>query len=835
MPTCAIIDNTGKIGKCYTSDGSAAGVSTNFNFQASEFSIAAWVRINTRVNAWRCPIKLIHSTEKDYIGFCCEHNTQSSYIGFHFYKTIDSTNTPIFDTYPITDMPIGEWVHLTVTYNGKTAIYYKNGIEVNSSTIAAAKQNAIANIDRIIMLGSDGGRSGAAVKSSLNDVRIYDHCLSAAEVKEISQGLVLHYKLDGGFCGVNYNLAYGSKLLTTTSGISNKNISKRGASTLETRSDGFAQTKCTAAWQGFSLWSNALNLTVGTTYTYSFYGYTNSTNNTNAAISFYPMMYNSAGTRDTSSTLPISVQGGSFTNANAKQIGKLNTIPTLYWATFTWNQTMADILSNSGKIELSIQVHGTFTEGRIDYLWAPKLEIGNKPTAWIPTCEEMNIDITQIQDSSGYNHNGQMISNINISNDTMRYNISALFDGVDDCIIVPYNTICPENIFTINLWFKKDALGSKNYETLFGGPSGFEMDTRSGSSTALSLYMASTRGGNAATGLQLNTWYMVTMVRDGTNERYYINGELKKEIEAKAMPTGIYRIGAWNSNTGQNYYGNISDFRIYCTPLLDTDIKQLYNVGMKVDKQQNIHAFDVNEQLFNIMYKPNFAIGAQTWQDGLNRYTQSNCQVNLTNDGVYVYRPANLNQTDNGNTMYGGLKIVNSTVDNIHVYDSTIDNIFNLQKGHTYIWVFHVKGNTTNAPSFQINNNMGWGGGGLSPTPSNVTIKNISSNFNGETEVWYKFTINDDIVKTCTSAYSSFVANNQYLSYKHFGWNWSYATTGNGTNIYITNIRLYDITNMPTGKLTKSGIIKFSSIFEVNNTIHLTKNEDLILNQFIER
>jgi len=40
---------------------------------------------------------------------------------------------------------------------------------------------------------------------------------------------------------------------------------------------------------------------------------------------------------------------------------------------------------------------------------------------------------------------------------------------------------------------------------------------------------------------------------------------------------------------------------------------------------------------------------------------------------------------------------------------------------------------------------------------------------------------------------------------------------------------------MPTGKLTKSGIIKFSSIFEINNTIHLTKNEDLILNQFIER
>jgi hypothetical protein len=44
----------------------------------------------------------------------------------------------------------------------------------------------------------------------LNDFRLYDHCLSSLEVKEISQALILHYKLDGPFGGVGENLAIGT-------------------------------------------------------------------------------------------------------------------------------------------------------------------------------------------------------------------------------------------------------------------------------------------------------------------------------------------------------------------------------------------------------------------------------------------------------------------------------------------------------------------------------------------------------------------------------------------------------------------------------------------------
>lgn len=578
----ATVNTSGKIGSCYEFNASSYLKESTYdwtNFNTSTFSLCCWYKEPSPVASGNSQIicvgtssgwnnirfGLLRRTSNGYPMFSVSNG--SSYIGYNF-----TANTFSLDT----------WNHIAITYDNGHIIMYLNGQfhkEMTTTIVPALNSSQHLGI---------GGASNGAEKLTgfLNDVRIYDHALSALEVKEIARGLVLHYPLNNNGLG-GKNLALNTRTLTPASAKTNLNMSTRGAAVRQLRSDGFYESKCTASWQGLSFWENQLNLAIGTKITYSFYIYGNGSSRN---FSFYPMMYNSAGTRDTSTGLPISLDGGVFTTVNAKSFtSTTTTIPERHYATFEWNQAVADIITNGGSIELSIQVHGTWNSGDWACLFAPKIEIGESPTYWSPNPTELGLDTNIEYDISGYCNNGTIIGDLEVSTDTPKYNVSTVFDGNSTCIKIPYNEINPDRVFTVNLWFKKDTLGTKNYETLFGGPSGFEMDTRAGSSTSLSLYMASVRGGSVFSPLDFNQWYMITMVRDGTNEMYYVNAELKKTIEAKLMPSGQYYIGSWNGTTSQNYYGNISDFRIYATALSAQDILSLYHNSAFVDEQGNVY------------------------------------------------------------------------------------------------------------------------------------------------------------------------------------------------------------------------------------------------------
>lgn len=209
----------------------------------------------------------------------------------------------------------------------------------------------------------------------------------------------------------------------------------------------------------------------------------------------------------------------------------------------------------------------------------------------------------------------------------------------------------------------------------------------------------------------------------------------------------------------------------------------------------------------NLAYEANIQLSKKEFKNPLAYYNQANCKSSLTDEGYRIYRPPNItyNSSDSSTrTMWGGFVLR---------YPETP-----FIEGHRYQLIFEVKGQTTCLPSEMYwTNNCGWGGHGLDPQPTNVITKNISANFNSQewTSVSYIWTISDTIYKTCTSSYSSFVEGQSYNSYRDFKYGFTYQNTGAlGTDLYIKNIRMYDITTASKIDIKKTGVINADNFVE---------------------
>lgn len=233
----------------------------------------------------------------------------------------------------------------------------------------------------------------------------------------------------------------------------------------------------------------------------------------------------------------------------------------------------------------------------------------------------------------------------------------------------------------------------------------------------------------------------------------------------------------------------------------------------------------------NMLMDVAYAIASKQWINGLSSYTQSHCSCSLTDDGYRIYRTPNKTYPGDGTIMWGGF-----------VIDCGTNNRFGLEKGHTYVLEFDIKGQSSNYThdiywTWQI----GWGGGELAPSPSNVSTANpfsVNDHQSSDYEHFsYKFTINDNVYKTCTANYNSnsAVAGNTYNSYRYFKYGWSYASTGSlGTDVYIKNLRMYDITGQTTEiDMSKSGI-KCLEIIENVEPVQFNRNGGIECNELIE-
>ena len=137
---------------------------------------------------------MFHYNTKTTLHCSWQHDDQSSGDAKSTYWGCSYTN--FFE--------INKWVHLCVVQDAatETITVYRNGEEYSTTKVDG--------------LASFNIKSAAAapVRNSIdyqhtNDIRIYDHALSAFEVKEIAKALIMHYNFDDVYAEPTTNLISG--------------------------------------------------------------------------------------------------------------------------------------------------------------------------------------------------------------------------------------------------------------------------------------------------------------------------------------------------------------------------------------------------------------------------------------------------------------------------------------------------------------------------------------------------------------------------------------------------------------------------------------------------
>ena len=403
-----IVDD-GKIGKCYSFNGSNSYINiTNFEI-GNNWSYGCWVNTpNSDSRGWEIVMILNNSgSDADSQFAFWVHQKENRFESL--------ANTQYVSTIPYTNY-YNSWHHFFATFNGSLLTTYIDGNIVNTKTITAEYYPAI----NLTIGARSNNTTGTAFTSwfqgYLNDIRVYDHCLSQKEVKEISQGLVLHYKLNGFSGGVGDNLIEDSDLINKST-LKNANRSNCNSVTSVTQTqDGLHLITPSTGNQnnGIIFTYNAadtqLGLTYGDTITYS---------------------VDLKGTSD-SNNPKIQIISNYITNS-AWWYGTGNSTTTYYiqnlsteWKRYSVTKTLPT--DNIGDYFIvGFSINGNYESDL--YIRNIKVEVGSIATPWTPSLSEMGINTTRIVDSSGYGNYSYPYGIYFISEQGPRYNVMADFSG----------------------------------------------------------------------------------------------------------------------------------------------------------------------------------------------------------------------------------------------------------------------------------------------------------------------------------------------------------------------------------------------------------------------
>ena len=545
------LDSSGKLGSCLSFNGSSShllGSPAPLTNNSNEWTFACWMKVNAVHNG--CLLS-------ERVG------VNSTGITIFYYSSqwmIDDGTRWQFT--PTTTIAVDTWYHVCIVRKKGVGKYlYINGVLDKSTTATGTPSTVSENYYSIgRSQNAENSPSDNKFNGYLNDIRIYDHALSAQEIKDISSGLMCHYPLSREGFGQDSLLADADDLTTWNkeSGVSCTYDSEKQMYCVSVPS---RTSSCYGIYKQISCNPN-------TTYVLSITGEQDGTTQTAFGLG----------------------AGGAWPSTNTQFTTKRRK-----YVAYTTGE-------NTTTLRAYLCVFPRSDNTKCGYFVFPKIEVGSIATPWIPSPSnplyaKMGLDTGIVYDVSGFQNNSTSTTGtLTYSSDTPKYTTSALFNGNTYITTSANSQSIGTGDFTISAWIKLTS-SSKTYLPIISNK------TTGASSVGCAIYfnhnqnkfLWSTADGSGNTEIWTSntfadiydTWTHVVMVRNSSDARkgyFYING-VRQEIASVPAIRNIstdhnFVIGGlYTDAANYRWTGNISDVRVYTTALSESQILELYNAS----------------------------------------------------------------------------------------------------------------------------------------------------------------------------------------------------------------------------------------------------------------
>lgn len=646
---------SGKTGLSYIRATSSAQTTNGITIQSnlvedigSAFSISVWVKpygTHTHYNGTVFSSGNWNTSNGRYAFGVSQDNTKVDVLGIGHNKYINC------------NVPVNQWTHLVSTQKDKAAKLYKNGTYVGQYGLTT---NILSSDTTSVCIGRETYANGYfGFNGEICDLRVFNHCLSDKEIREIANGLILNYRFSSPLTDASSNLVRNG-----FGNLGYENWANTNAST--------DVPSASTATKSFYNNNTTEGIPIVPDHQYTLSGYVKryGTTTTASRMSIIPydadklriQNYHSNGfLTATTTTLAKDLNSGDTvvyvtsaanwvtSGSNSEFIaifgytdGSGYVWPDMVYTRYCYYITKESINKTNNTIPLTSAYNGpkrlkgttvcqstagstyyyprtvgtaytqdwyyytiSFVPKDVQYIKAAKYFLIAAISSTMMAAITLKDDNAQnlICDSSGLQNNGQIVGtgNTGILSGGARGDFSLYIeDGRTNC--VKANLKMPLYAITMSCWFKSTNTSPYgSFHILMATGTQYEMDVsgsgnfRSGFAINGVRTVSDYGSGNLLDG----KWHMLTHSFDGTTIKRYIDGvEVNSTSKSGTLDGRVLDlyIGRFGTQTGYGITkGYVSDVRIYATALSAEQVKELYNVGGSVDNKGNVFTYELKE------------------------------------------------------------------------------------------------------------------------------------------------------------------------------------------------------------------------------------------------